>query len=117
MKDDTISRQVAIENSFEVYTKDYGWCEVVGVDALLELPSVQPEQRWIPCKKQMPEPDSWAIWCSRKGLIQVARWKEDAIDHFWPGQGFFELEDAVAWISLPEPYREEECDEPDKQTD
>lgn len=41
--DDLISRQAAIENSFEVYTKEYGWCEVVGVDAISELPSAQPE--------------------------------------------------------------------------
>ena len=40
---DLIDRQAAIENSFEVYTKEYGWCEVVGVDAISELPSAQPE--------------------------------------------------------------------------
>ena len=46
---DLISRQAAIENSFEVYTKEYGWCEVVGVDAISELPSAQPEI--IHCKE------------------------------------------------------------------
>lgn len=42
-KSDCIDRQAAIENSFEVYTKEYGWCEVVGVDVISELPSAQPE--------------------------------------------------------------------------
>lgn len=60
---------------------------------------------WIPCNKKMPEPGSWAIWCSVKGIIQVARWKEDAIDHFFPDQGFFQLEDAVAWMPLPKPWK------------
>lgn len=111
---DPIDRQAAIKLTADYLynlmsprciglTPDHCWKEAE--DILAKVPSAQPEQRWIPCKEQMPEPDSWAIWCSRKGLIQVARWKEDAIDHFWPNQGFFELEDAVAWMSMPERYR------------
>lgn len=65
----------------------------------------RPKGEWIPCSERMPEPGSWAIWCSIKGIIQVARWKEDAIDHFFPDQGFFNLEDAVAWMPLPEPWK------------
>lgn len=64
-----------------------------------------PAQKWIPCSERMPEPGSWAIWCSYRGMRQIARWKEDAIDHFFPDQGFFQLEDAVAWMPLPEPYK------------
>lgn len=33
---------------------------------------------------------------------------KDAIDHFFPDQGFFQLEDAVAWMPLPEPYNGKE---------
>ena len=40
---DYVDRQAAIENAFEVDTKDYGRIEVVGVDAINELPSAQPE--------------------------------------------------------------------------
>ena len=69
------------------------------------LPSADRPQGWIPCSERLPEPGSWAIWCSIKGIIQVARWKEDAIDHFFPDQGFFDLEDAVAWMPLPEPWK------------
>ena len=59
---------------------------------------------WIPVSKVMPEDDSWAIWCSDKRLIQVARWKRDCPDHFFPGGDLFPLEDAVAWMPLPEPF-------------
>lgn len=73
-------------------------------------PTIEPEPRWIPCSERLPEEGSWAIWCSSEGSIQVARWKIDALDHFFPDQGFFELEDAVAWMPLPEPYKAESED-------
>ena len=57
-ENDLISRREAIENSFEVYTKEYGWCEVVGVDVISELPSAQPER-----KK--------GKWNKRKGMYEV----------------------------------------------
>ena len=60
-------------------------------------------EEWIPITDEMPGDGSWAIWCSVGGLIQVARWKTDAIDHFYPGGDLFELEDAVAWMPLPKP--------------
>jgi hypothetical protein len=62
---------------------------------------------WIPVVEQMPEDGSWALWCSDKGIIQVARFKMDAVDHFYPGGELFDLEDAVAWMPLPEPYVDE----------
>ena len=102
---DPISRQAAIDEMKALYEWHDTVTEDRTIDHLKRLPSAQLEPQWIPCKKQMPEPDSWAIWCSKNGLIQVARWKEDAINHFWPDQGFFELEDAVAWMPLPIPYR------------
>lgn len=63
-------------------------------------------QRWIPVTERLPDADSWAIWCSKNGVQQIARLKTDAIDHFFPSQGFFGLDDAAAWMPLPEPYKE-----------
>lgn len=76
---------------------------------IADAPTIE-ERKWIPCSERMPEAGSWAIWCSNKGIIQVARWKTDLRDHFFPDQGFFELEDAVAWMELPVPYMEVEHD-------
>ena len=47
---DLISRQAAIDESFEVDTKEYGRIEVVGVDAINSLPPVNPQPKtghWI----------------------------------------------------------------------
>ena len=83
------------------------WCGISDAKrVIINTPFVSDRpQGWIPCSERLPEPGSWAIWCSIKGIIQVARWKEDAIDHFFPDQGFFNLEDAVAWMPLPEPWK------------
>ena len=48
--DDLISRQAAIDEAFEVDTKEYGRIDVVGVDAIEALPSVTPQPKtghWI----------------------------------------------------------------------
>lgn len=75
------------------------------IRALNEIPSkkIADDSEWIPITDKMPEDGSWALWCSADGLVQVARWKTDAIDHFYPGGNLFELEDAVAWMPLPKP--------------
>lgn len=39
--DDLISRQAVIDNAFEVNTKEYGNIEVVGIDAVMNLPTVE----------------------------------------------------------------------------
>lgn len=44
---DCISRQVVLEEAFEVDTKEYGRIEVVGVDAINSLPPVTPQE---PCE-------------------------------------------------------------------
>lgn len=69
-------------------------------------PPAEPE--WHDCdptdKSTLPEPGSWAIWSDKEGHRIIARWKEDAIDHFFPDQRMFDfnLEDAVAWMEIPE---------------
>ena len=37
--------------------------------------------------------------------ISVERYKADAIDHFFPNGRWFQLEDVIAWMPLPEPYQ------------
>lgn len=39
--------------------------------------------------------------------ISVERIKKDAYDHFYPNGRWFELDDVIAWMPLPKPYREE----------
>lgn len=62
---------------------------------------------WIPCSERLPEDGYWAVFTDGKN-ISVERYKEDiGQDHFFPSGRWFDLEDAVAWMPLPEPYKGE----------
>lgn len=86
-----------------------------------KVPTIEPEQRWIPCEEQLPDED---ILTGRKKLSAEVlmtvvntiddetiidygstingEWYSDRtecfIPHFWK---------VVAWMPLPEPYQEE----------
>ena len=68
------------------------------------LSSVQSEQRWTPCSERMPEDGKWCLFTDGVNM-SVERYKEDALDHFFPPGRWFSLEDAIAWMPLPKPYR------------
>lgn len=65
------------------------------------------ENKWTPTSEKLPEDGTWNIWQSKTGALSIERYKEDAYDHFYPSGRFFSLEDAVAWMPLPERYKEE----------
>lgn len=46
----------------------------------------------------------WVIVTDGKN-ISVERIKKDAYDHFYPNGRWFELEDVIAWMPLPKPYK------------
>ncbi|MBR4590422.1 MAG: DUF551 domain-containing protein, partial [Bacteroidaceae bacterium] len=59
-ENDTISRQAAVELVMEYCPDDDGAVQCDGdirelLDELENLPSAQPEQRWIPCSERFPE--------------------------------------------------------------
>ena len=62
------------------------------------------QYRWIPVSERLPKDGTWNIFTDGKN-ISVERYKADAIDHFFPNGRWFELEDAIAWMPLPEPYK------------
>ena len=99
------------------------------LDVMSELPSVTPKTvtdfadkckecgkilndklktKWIPVSERLPEDGTWNIWQSKTGALSIERYKEDAYNHFYPSGRFFSLEDAVAWMPLPQPYKESE---------
>lgn len=124
--DDLISRQDAIETIRKLPNAGIHWfvsAESV-FDALLKLPSVQSEQRWIPCNERLPEyfepVNTWDGHCySVEKRIPYIRdedgkpikaewWVSDDYDEeetdYYPN-----LRDgaAIAWMPLPEPYKGE----------
>lgn len=54
-----------------------------------------------------PEDGSWGLWQHKNGGMKVLRWKLDALNHFYPDPYMWDIDDAVAWMPLPEPYKAE----------
>lgn len=80
----------------------------VTVDLLEQLPSAQPEQRWIPCSERLPD-----LWDERYlvslawGGVGVMEYKSTGFHNY----GSFSpvpIETVTAWMPLPEPYKEDE---------
>ena len=110
---DTISRQAAIDalerektyctafregyapiNVFEKYNAGL----TDGIKALKNLPSAQPEQRWIPCSERLPKPFEHCLWTTTDGRV---------VYHHCDGL----FSNYTAWMPLPEPYAERRADE------
>ena len=61
---DLISREAAIDvadNYMDADDCSGGDVAQDIIDDLIALPSIQPEQKWIPCKDKMPEPDQLVL--------------------------------------------------------
>ena len=123
MTDDLIGRaeaQTAIQFAAKRYTvahEAHGEGQVVWSDNLInvtdamnvlrDLPSAQPEQRWIPCSERLPKE-------SRKYLVTVfdgiGKRTTSAPYHrrskSWTLTGRMAYWKVVAWCELPEPYQE-----------
>jgi len=76
---------------------------------VIKQPTIQPEPQWIPVSERLPSDGTWNIFTDGKN-ISVERYKADAIDHFFPNGRWFQLEDVIAWMPLPEPYKGGEKD-------
>lgn len=110
---DLIDRQAAIDamRSYmeDSEIEDSDWHAAGIAYDIRRLPSAEP--RWIPCGERLPEDGKWCLFTDGKNM-SVERYKQDAIDHFFPNGRWFEFDDAVAWMPLPEPYEERsEADE------
>lgn len=94
----------------EKLCNQHRWEEAEMYEQLIErfmvFVSARPEQQWILCSERLPKDGKWCLFTDGVN-ISVERYKADAIDHFFPQGRWFSLEDAVAWMPLPEPYREE----------
>ena len=134
---DLISRQAAIDAICKEGTRlerngTVAMCEIKQwcIDLLERLPSAQPEQRWIPCSERLPEENGRylvtrglkacdSLWnrvyianysdfySDLMGLKKEKIWWSDNV-----GKSDFEkFDDVIAWMPLPESYREERTEE------
>ena len=68
---------------------------------LMQLPSVQPEQQWIPVTEILPENDDKVLITHSHG-ISMAWWN----GRYWTGSMIKKYKTVTAWMPLPEPYKE-----------
>lgn len=105
---DAISRQAVLEKQYRIDdSATLSTRDVVNVDDIEDLPSVKPQEpKWIPVSKELPEDGTWNLFTDGKN-VSVERYKADALDHFYPNGRWFSLDDAIAWMPLPERYKAE----------
>ena len=115
-KGDCISRQQAISKA-ERWLYDGDDNRTIG-EMLRDLPSAQPEQRWIPCSERLPEDGEKHYWvCTDTGYQCECRWTN--INHFWTDlttdwhwhiMDIPQYSAIIAWMPLPEPWKEGETE-------
>ena len=98
--------EIALSKGVSQYWKqEINWTIEAIEMAIEALEANKPRREWIPISEELPGDGEWAIWCSNDGVIEIARFKEDCYNHFYPNETSFGLEDAIAWMPLPEPYK------------
>ena len=76
-KKDLISRQDVIDaiSKLPVKVDDQGYTWMIAIDVLNQIgdiPSVEPERKWIPCSERLPECEQEVLICTKK-TVYVSR--------------------------------------------
>ena len=112
---DCISRQQAIDALLGITAMR----NTIPLDSAIfnikKLPSIQPEQRWIPVSERLPENGRQVLVYARSVHFALAKYDEMreadgtykkqwvTFDSWKP---FYTIKNVIAWMPLPEPYEE-----------
>ena len=89
--------------------------EVTAKQLIDEQPTIEPEQRWIPCSERLPEKEGWYITTVESEKTGKRRIENDlfavdiALAHGHTPNKFCKdgyRQRTVAWMPFPEPYQE-----------
>ena len=119
MTKDVIYRQAAIDALAELKKKHFDHPVIMRnvMNAIQDLPSAQPEQRWIPVTERLPEDEyvliskkptklSGSKWCVTVA-IRMADPRSRKIQWRDSGFGIIQDDEVLAWMPRPKPYRKE----------
>lgn len=102
---DLIERQEAIDalNKMKIYRPLDSDRYVISdcLNKIVDLPSAQPEPHWISCSERLPEKNC-------RCLTTNTAWGAFEVDfNVWiNGEWLYPNEKPIAWMPLPEPYKE-----------
>lgn len=111
---DLISRQDAIDavtraiwhypNECYKNLNTYEVAEALVSDAIKSLPSAEPKTAgWIPCSERLPEYREVVLITNYKGNVRYGQFRGTREKYwYWKGNT---LEEVIAWMPLPEPYK------------
>ena len=123
--DDLISRKEAIEKieshtrvGDELYPltdtdKILNHAFEIAASCVYNLPSAQPEQRWIPCSERLPEDEQPILFSTTTGRVHQGRFHRDnSVNRWYSSLDKMRAYNNVvnAWMPLPEPYKEDDHD-------
>lgn len=82
------------------------WC--VWMSEIEDAPTIESEPKWIPCSERLPEKECLCLVTIKKknGGYKVNT-ELYSYDNYGIG-GFWTFDYIVAWMPLPEPYKEVE---------
>ena len=89
-------------------------CKQNAIDLLQQAPTIEPQQRWIPCSERLPKKIEGRYWvCTNTGYQCQCRWTDDVYGFGLNGEWAWKIFDipqyshVIAWMPLPKPYRED----------
>ena len=109
-KKDTISLLSDIRSRYNFFDPDEEKYYRALSEAIKALRTAESEQRWISCSERLPKYGKNVLITNDKGNVSYGRfrgvefWKEDG-DSYWTWKKNT-IEHVLAWMPLPEPYRE-----------
>ena len=112
---DTISRQAAIDNLKRHLNGTDVPDHYPGIFSAIEewlsdweVPSAQPESHWIPVRKSLPENESSIIITTKDGRLYFATYEVNRDFPWQTTNDAWRLNDVIAWMPRPEPFKENE---------
>ena len=101
---------VWVESDYELGARNQYDADVL---ALETVPSVQPEQQWIPCSESLPEDEQPILFSTTTGRVHQGRFHRDnSVNRWYSSLDKMRAYNNVvnAWMPLPEPYKEDDHD-------